>query len=217
MVRVVRKQYDLAFMTTRTILTLVRHGETSANVDGVWNGSLDTPLNARGHAQASRVARFLETEVPDAIAVFSSPLQRARITAEKIADALNQSVQTDPELTEFHLGAWEGKSFSELMNVHRLWHHMHNDPDFAPHGGESPRQVADRYARALRRIGRRVSTRRAVVVGHGGAFSMAMALLLDGDYGRWRPLMSNCGVSHLSIEPEISLLDFDHTDHLDGL
>jgi len=204
-------------MTTRTILTLVRHGETSANADGVWHGSIDTPLNARGHAQAARVAHYLEAEVPDAVAVFSSPLQRARVTAERIADALGQSVESEPDLTEFDLGEWEGKSYAELMNEHRLWHHMRADPDFAPHGGESPRQVADRYASALRQIGARCSTRRAVVVGHGGAFSMAMALLLSGDYTRWRPVMSNCGVSYLAIDPEISLLQFNHTDHLDGL
>jgi len=44
----------------RTILTLVRHGETSANLSEVWHGSTDAPLNDRGREQALRVARFLQ-------------------------------------------------------------------------------------------------------------------------------------------------------------
>ena len=204
-------------MTARTILTLVRHGETSANVDGVWHGSIDTPLTERGHAQAARAADYLGRELSEAVTVYSSPLQRARKTAQRIADTLDLPLETIPELTEFHLGSWEGETYAALANEHKLWHHMRADPDFAAHGGESPREVADRYVGAFRRIGKQVSNRRAVVVGHGGAFSMAMTLLLDGNYTHWRPVMSNCGISHLALDPEISLLHFDHTDHLAGL
>ena len=61
------------------VLTLVRHGETSANLDGVWHGSTDTPLTERGRLQAERVAEYLAHRHPDATTVYSSPLARAAI------------------------------------------------------------------------------------------------------------------------------------------
>lgn len=155
------------------ILTIVRHGETSANVDSVWHGSTDTPLGL--------------------------------------------TVQIDDDLKEFHLGSWEGKAYADLFKVQRLWHHMRRDPDFAPHGGESPRQVVERLTGALQRIARRHTGERVIVVSHGGALSMALAQILDGDYREWGRVMENCAVSELVIEPEPKLLSFNHTDHLEGL
>ena len=70
----------------RTVLTLVRHGQTSANLDGVWHGSSDTPLTPHGERQAERVAHFLGDHSADATVVYTSPLQRARRTASPIAE-----------------------------------------------------------------------------------------------------------------------------------
>ena len=65
----------------RTLLTIVRHGQTSANIEGVWHGSIDSPLTERGLQQASRVARHIGETYPDTTALYSSNLQRARLTA----------------------------------------------------------------------------------------------------------------------------------------
>lgn len=200
-----------------TVLTLVRHGETSANLEGVWHGSTDTALTDRGHAQAARVARFLGDHQSDAVAVYSSPLQRAQHTAARIAGTLSLEPVLDPDLTEYDLGDWEGKTYKELFETHRLWEHMKTDPDFAPHGGESPRRVAERYTEALHRIAARHRGARVIVVGHGGAFSMALAALVDGDYTRWRRAMHNCAFSELCFGVEVSLVSFDRKEHLEGL
>ena len=56
----------------RATLIVVRHGETSANLSGVWHGSTDTPLTERGRAQAARVAAFLAEAYADATAVYTS-------------------------------------------------------------------------------------------------------------------------------------------------
>jgi broad specificity phosphatase PhoE len=199
------------------LLTLVRHGETSANRGGVWHGSIDTPLTEHGLAQAKRVGEYLRRERGETAAIYCSPLQRARHTAGAIGAALGLEAKSEPELTEYHLGSWEGKTYAELMTTHKLFHHIKQDPDFAPHGGESPRQVADRYAATLRRIAIDHRGQHAVVVGHGGAFSMAFALLIEGDYTSWGGVMSNCGLSELTFDPDPKLLRFDLTDHLGGL
>lgn len=199
------------------LLTLVRHGETPANIDGVWHGSTDSPLTERGALQAKRVAEFLAGHARDARALYSSPLQRARLTAGAIAEPLTLAVELAEDLSEYHLGSWEGKSYDELYNQHRLWHHMKRDPDYAPHGGESPRQVADRITGALRRIAAAHRGERVIVVAHGGALSMAMGALLDGDYTQWRRVMRNCAVSEIRLEPEPELVSFNLCDHLDGV
>jgi broad specificity phosphatase PhoE len=204
-------------MSTPTILTLIRHGETHANLEGVWHGSTDTPLTERGLAQASRVAGYLGERHADAAALYSSPLQRARRTAEVIAEAVGLEPQIDAALTEYHLGCWEGKTYHDLQHEHRFWHHIKRDPDFAPHGGESPRQVTERFTRALLRIARGHPDRRVIVVSHGGALSMSLGHLLAGDYGEWQPVMDNCAVSELVVEPRPELLSFNRIEHLEGL
>lgn len=206
-------------MTPReqTVLVLVRHGETSANLDGVWHGSIDTPLTERGRRQAERVAEYLAAEGDALAALYSSPLQRARHTAEAIARSLALEVSLEPELREYHLGLWEGRTYRELHEVQNLWHHMRRDPDYAPHGGESPKQVAGRFTGALRAIAERHRGQRVAVVAHGGALSMGLGLLLEGDYARWSRVMDNCAVTELAFAGEVSLLRFNLVDHLAGV
>jgi len=202
----------------RTILTLVRHGQTSANVEGVWHGSTNTPLTDHGHRQAAATAAWLATQFAaqdDAIRhVYASPLDRAHHTARPIAAHFGVDPVLDPGLAEFDLGAWEGTSFHVLFEEKRLFQNMKADPHFAPHGGESPSQVADRLAGTLRRIAGRHPGERVAVVTHGGALSIALGLLLDDDYSSWNRMVKNCAVSELVLEPRPELLRFNYVDHL---
>ena len=204
-------------MSDPAILTLVRHGETQANLDGVWHGSIDTALTDRGLEQARRVADWAAENLVGSAALYASHLQRARHTAELIGEALALEVQVEEGLGEYDLGSWEGKTYRDLYEHHRLWHHMKSDPDFAPHGGESPRGVALRFAGALRRIAQRHGGDRVIVVTHGGALSLGLAHVIEGDYGAWGKVMDNCAVSELVMEPEPALLSFNATGHLEGV
>jgi broad specificity phosphatase PhoE len=201
----------------RTVLILVRHGETAANSDGVWHGSTDTPLTERGVRQASRVAERIGAAFPDVAALYTSDLERACRTAEAIGAVLGLQHRLEENLREYHLGSWEGKRYSDLYHEHKLWHHIRTDPDFAPHGGESPRQVASRLTAALKKIAVDHPGERVVVVTHGGALSMAMGAILDGSYTEWRPVVDNCAISELVFEPSPELLSFNLTEHLQGI
>lgn len=204
-------------MSSPALLTLVRHGETSANLDGVWHGSTDTPLTNRGQQQAERVAGYLEGHASAATAIYSSPLQRALDTARSIARALCLDPVTHAGLREYDLGEWEGRSYDSLYRDEKLWDHMKENPDFAPHGGESPREVTVRFTAALRAIAQKHPGERIIVVAHGGALSMALADLLDGDYRNWGRVMGNCAVTELVLDPAPQLIRFNHTDHLEGI
>jgi len=202
-----------------TTLYLIRHGETDANVAGVWQGSTDSPLNPRGIAQARALARRMaEARLPIA-AIYTSPLQRARQTAEIISRALGDvPVIPDPGLEEFHLGAWEGLTYEQLRDEKQLWRRMAEDPDFAPPGGESSRAFAMRLINSIYTIAERHVGEAVAVVGHGGAMATALALLLHRDGSRWRDYrMHNASLSKLVFDPEPRLIFFSDVSHLEDV
>lgn len=202
---------------SRTLFTLVRHGETPANTGGVWHGSSDTPLSERGRLQAARVAEHLAKAHPDAVALYSSPLERARHTAEPIARALSLEPRLDPRLGEYHLGRWEGLTYEVLLKEHELWQNMARDPDWKPHGGESGRDVVERFRDALDVIDARHAGGRVILVSHGGVMSLFMAAALRGRLGEWYEPMGNCAISELVLAPAPELLRFNVADHLEGI
>ena len=89
-----------------TEIWIVRHGQTDWNVEGRYQGQADRPLNAVGLAQAQQAAEQLRGR--DFAAIYSSDLQRARVTAEIIAGQLGLPVQVDRRLREVNQGEWEG-------------------------------------------------------------------------------------------------------------
>lgn len=192
----------------RTVLTLVRHGQTAANTGGIWHGSTDTPLSDHGREQATRVAGGIRKRFQPA-AIYASDLQRAHDTARAISAAVGVEIQLETGLREYDLGTWEGRSYRELFDKEDLWENMKKDPDFAPHGGESPRQVTQRLVGALQDIARRHPGERVVCVSHGGAMSMAMGHILDGDYSQWKRILDNCSVAEIALEQEPELLCFN--------
>lgn len=196
------------------LITLVRHGQTSANLDGVWHGSTDTPLTLHGHDQAAATGAFIKANLSPVHCVYTSPLQRAQNTAAAIAEPLGQTPNLESDLVEYDLGNWEGLPFAHLFEEKKLFHNMRADHDYRPHGGESPKQVGDRIARALRRIADRHPGERIVVVSHGGALSIAFGLILDNDYSRWNRMMDNCGISELVLDPDPKLVSFNQVGHL---
>lgn len=201
----------------RTLFTLVRHGETPANASGVWHGSSDTPLSERGHRQAVRLADHLARAHPEAAALYTSPLERARHTAEPIARALSLEARLEPGLGEYDLGAWEGETYEALLKEHELWQNMARDPDWKPHGGESGRDMVERFGDALEAIAARHADGLVILVSHGGAMSLFMAAVLRGRLGEWYEPMHNCAISELVLLPAPELLRFNVTDHLEGI
>jgi probable phosphoglycerate mutase len=200
-----------------TRLTIVRHGETPANLQGVWHGSIDTELTLRGERQAERVAAALAASAPPATALYSSPLRRARETARAIGEAVGLTASLEPDLAEYHLGSLEGRSYRELVAEHRLFDWMREDPDCRPGGGESPREVAARCAAALGRIAAAHAGERVIVVSHGAALTLGLGLLLDGDPAAWRRVMDNCAISELHLDRAPALLAWNRVEHLDGV
>jgi len=182
-------------------LLLVRHGEIAANEARVWHGSTDSELTELGRARPG--------------ALYTSPLARTRATARSIGERLGLEPVIEPGLAEYGIGELEGVSYEELMRVHRFFARIAADPEFAPPGGESPRQVIARMSEALGRLARAHRGEQIVVVSHGAALGLALGALIDSDATQWqRYHLSNCAVSELVLEPAPRLLSWNRTEHL---
>ncbi|BGP46097.1 hypothetical protein JCM10450v2_001937 [Rhodotorula kratochvilovae] len=98
-------------MAGKTIVTIVRHGETDYNKAGIVQGHLNVPLNAQGIAQAQVTGRWFAAQGIRFDEAWSSDLGRARKTAETIMEYQREPVelQFDERIRERHLGAMQGK------------------------------------------------------------------------------------------------------------
>ena len=96
----------------RRRLVVLRHGETTHNAAGVWQGQLDSPLSELGLEQADAVGAAVAALSPDRIV--TSDLARARVTAESVGRATGIRVELDPRFREIHAGRWQGLTAEEV-------------------------------------------------------------------------------------------------------
>lgn len=201
-------------MSTR--LLLVRHGQIAANVEQRWHGSTDGPLTERGHAQARWVAAHLARTRPRAAGVYASPLKRAQDTGAAIAEALALPLQTLADLAEYGIGDLENETYDDLLGRHRFFDCAGSDVTWAPPNGESLEAVGRRIQGAWRRIADSHPGREVVVVGHGAAMAIGIAVALHGDPREWFQYRTrNTSVTELELSGVVRLVAFDVADHLD--
>jgi len=159
--------------TSSTTICLVRHGETDWNYTRRYQGWADIPLNALGLEQAQLVARVIGDEEWDAIV--SSPLARAKRTAEAIAAVLGiDEIEEDADLRERGYGEAEGMTLEERE---ARW----AGPDWP--GLEPWDAMADRAMAALERIVVRHAGKRVLVVCHGGLINAVLTRTSNGEHG----------------------------------
>lgn len=150
-------------------ICLLRHGETAYNADGnKYCGRTDIELTEKGLAQANRMKELLKDYQFDAI--ISSPLYRARITAE-IASGQPDKVQTDERLIEVDFGQWEGKRPEEFQREDpQSWDLWLSDPENNRAGktGETAKEVVDRLNSFYGDLLEKYSGKTVLIVGHNG-------------------------------------------------
>ncbi len=197
-------------------LLLLRHGEIAANVQRRWHGATDSPLTPTGRRQAQRLARRIQRDWGDVEAIYTSPLIRCVHTAQQVGAALGQEVILDDDLREWGIGELEDTTFDALHSEHDFFRRIRDDLNFAPDGGDTINEVAERIVRALRRIyAKHDSARPIAVVSHGAALGIALATLLDADASRWTNYhVDNCSVTELILEPQPVVGAFNSIEHL---
>ena len=197
-------------MSTR--LVLVRHGRTAWNHDGRFQGQADIPLDAVGAAQAAALApRVAALGVG---ALWSSPLLRAKATADALASEIGLPVEVDARLAEINVGTWAGMrkedAAAELPGFDEL---LRTGQDFRRSAtGETATEAGARVAEALREIAHRGAGLTTAVVGHGLSLRMGILQLLGMDMptgtaftGLW-----NCSWSVMELRDRWRILSYNN-------
>ena len=148
---------------------MLRHGQTAWNAEQRIQGQIDAPLNEQGLWQAARLAEALRAEGLSHI--YSSDLQRARRTAEAVAEAAGlDHVALDARLRERHFGQFEGLTYPEVEQrwpeEARRW--REREVGFAPGGGETPEAFYARCVPAAAELAARHPGEAIALVAHGG-------------------------------------------------
>jgi broad specificity phosphatase PhoE len=152
---------------------LARHGETAYNAERRFQGQLPVPLNDRGRAQAHVLAERAATV--GFARLWTSPLPRARETADIVAARIGLEPQEDARLMETDAGDWTDRTFDEIEAEHPKGFaaFVSGDPAFAFPGGESFAQQGARVSAALADIAQ--LPRPALVVCHGVVIRLTLA------------------------------------------
>lgn len=155
-------------------LIVVRHGRTSWNAEGRFQGHADPPLDDEGEATAAALAGSLGGLGVAVVA--SSDLRRAVATAGPLARACGVPVTVDPRLREVDVGAWEGLQPAEVANRFPAeWERWKAGGDIRRGGGETLAEAGRRVADALQDLAASIpGTATAVAVGHGLSLRSAL-------------------------------------------
>ena len=153
----------------------LRHGETDWNARGLSQGSIDVPLNDLGLAQAREAGERLRGR--GIASIVASPLSRARVTAEIVADILGLPVAIEPDLREVAWGIREGQPLSD-------WFHGWIEGHQTPEGAESFSALRQRVVTGLNRAVEHPP--HVLVVAHGAVFRALRAAMNLEMSGRTR-------------------------------
>jgi broad specificity phosphatase PhoE len=158
---------------------LARHGRTAYNLEGRFQGHLPVPLDELGRSQALELAERAAGHGFQAL--WSSPLLRARETADAVARRIGLEPQEDLRLAETDAGDWTDKSFAEVhaSAPAKFESFVAGERAFAFPGGESLVHQQERVAEVLLEIERQELP--ALVVCHG----MVIRAALSWRAGHW--------------------------------
>ncbi|MCL2570227.1 MAG: histidine phosphatase family protein [Firmicutes bacterium] len=165
------------------MIYFLRHGQTDWNLQHKLQGSVDTPLNETGISQAHKAKGDLKDVEFDMC--FSSPLQRAKKTAEVI---FGDKVITDERIIERNFGVMEGEVFHNFDDVWNLPHNVKFE------NGESANDVKVRAFDFIDEMRAKYKNKTVLVVCHGGIMRVIQSYFIkdfDGDYTNI-PVPNNC-------------------------
>ena len=198
------------------MIAFVRHGQTAVNRAGQLQGRFDAPLTPEGDAQVARVAAAVAQGTPPK-RIVTSPLVRARSTAEAIAGPCGLAIEVDDRLVEIDYGEWDQRGLADLPAD--AWTAWRASPSFTPPGGESLEMVT---ARIVEFCVERVDEWRdelVIAVSHVSPIKAAVCWALGTDEtATWRMFLELASITRVGWRGEAGgspyLASFNETSHL---
>lgn len=202
-----------------TRIILVRHGQTTWNLEMKYQGHTDIELSPLGLTQAKQVADRLAKE--NIAAVYASDLSRAFVTAQHIAAPHQLPVTQVPELREIKFGEWEGLTHEQIQAkwpelINRFF--IHTDEIEIP-GGESFRILKERASQAIDHLVAKHPGETIAVVSHGGTIRTILCAALNMHLNYvWGFRLDNTAVNIIEYQGERAIVtlvnDIHHLDEV---
>ena len=188
---------------TNTHIGLFRHGQTDWNINFLLQGVTDIPMNSTGIAQVKTAARALQRSDWDL--VLTSPLGRARETAEIIAEQLGfDAIHQQDLLIERSFGEAEGLAYDQ-------WKLKYSNLDEIP-GGESKSELTSRSELLLQNFASTHPGKRILAISHGALIRTVLAISSNNELPRDGERLGNASlniVSHLESSWTVTKYDLD--------
>lgn len=184
----------------KTRIILVRHGETTWNKEGRYQGQVDTPLSELGLTQGAKLAAALSTIKIDKF--YSSHLFRAKETARLCATFHNQNVILDERLQEISHGKWEGLLSDDVAQTYpqELKDWQNNPAKVVMPEGESLDMVAIRSMVALEEIAQTNLGKTVLVAAHDAVNKVVICHALGIDLNKfWQIKQDNTCINVLEF------------------
>ena len=184
---------------------LTRHGQTKYNLENRFQGQKDSPLTTKGIKAAEALRDYLKEE--DIDFVVSSPLARARLTAEIIKGEKKWPVYYYQEFMELDFGDWEAAYIPEIEN-HALYQLLHKTPEkFQAPNGESLVELKKRVVKQLKFLHQNNPDKSILLVVHGIVIRVLLTYFYQSGLSNFYNLKYPYGCS-------LSLIDYQDDDNI---
>lgn len=192
-------------MRTITTICLVRHGQTDWNALGKLQGQTDIPLNELGKIQARQCGEFLSKESSWDV-IISSPLKRARETADIISHYIEVPVIEKMEFIEKNFGVAEGMTAAERASAFI-------DKEYP--GQENQESLRSRLMNGLQDIQREYPEKKVILVAHGAVIHFILRLMSNESIVSNEMRLFNACLSTIRFEVDSWIIDdFNQVNHL---
>lgn len=168
---------------------LIRHGETDWNLAGRLQGSTDIPLNEQGKQSALKTGKYFQANDISISCIMTSPLTRAKQTAQIIADVLAIPVIEQQALTERCFGEAEGLTAEERMLKY---------PEQDIPGLEDIQVFRQRVWDVLQTLATTHANESIIIVSHGGVINAVLSILSNGEIGTGITKLKNACLNHIT-------------------
>ena len=172
------------------MLYIARHGQTEYNRDGIYQGTLDSPLTERGEEQAIQIGDFLKN--CDIHTIFHSPLGRTVATVNIISQSIDcKEIVEIPSFREMYFGTLQGNAKADMEQKYETFFANRTKNKYATPfpGGESYEDVQKRNLADVRRIITLPYEQSHLIVGHESVNRVIRGLALNApseEFVRWR-------------------------------
>ncbi|KAB8134705.1 histidine phosphatase family protein [Gracilibacillus oryzae] len=187
-----------------TTVCFVRHGETDWNAAKRIQGVTDIPLNEKGKRQARECRDYLQSENWDVL--ISSPLQRAKKTAEIINEVLQLPLYVMDDFIERSFGDAEGMTVAEREE-------KFPDGNYPNH--ETKEALEERVHKGMAKLLENHPEKRILLVAHGAVINTILSIYSNGEIGSGKTLLMNACLNNLEYaEEQWKIHNYNVIDHL---